>query len=88
MAQRLERYGADLLLIPCNDTHHFYDQIQKKIKIPILHILRDARRHIQSMNPRPQKVGLMASGSTVKAGIYQKAFQGSRIQLVLPEPQE
>lgn len=85
MAQRLERYGADLLLTPCNAAHHFYDQIQEKVKIPILHIAQETRRHIESMKPRPEKVGLMASGSTVKAGIYQKVFQGSKIRLVLPD---
>jgi len=85
VAQKLERYGADFLLIPCNAAHHFYDQIQEKVKIPILHIARETRRHIQSMKPRPEKVGLMASGSTVRAGIYQKVFQGSKIRLVLPD---
>jgi len=85
MAEKLERYGADLLLIPCNAAHHFYDEIQERVKIPILHISQETRRHIESMSPRLRKVGLMASGSTVKAGIYQKVFQGSNMELILPD---
>lgn len=88
MAEKLERYGADLLLIPCNAAHHFYDEIQKKVGIPILHIARETRRHLESMSPRPKGVGLMASGSTVKSGVYQKAFRGSGIQLILPESKD
>jgi len=88
MAKKLERYGADFLLIPCNAAHHFYDQIQKEVGIPILHISEETRKYIRSMKQKPQKVGLMASGSTVVAGVYQRVFEGFRIELVLPNPKD
>jgi aspartate racemase len=88
MAEQLERYGADLLLIPCNAAHHFYDEIQQKVGIPVLHIAEETRHYLESMDPMPGRVGLMASGSTAKSGVYQKAFQGSGIQLILPESKD
>jgi aspartate racemase len=88
MAAKLERYGADFLVIPCNAAHHFYDQIRERVGIPVLHIAEETRHHLESMNPIPGRAGLMASGSTVKSGVYQKAFQGSGIQLVLPESKD
>jgi len=88
MAKKLERYGVDFLLIPCNAAHHFYDQIEKEVGVPILHISKETLRYIQSMKSKPQKVGLMASGSTVKADVYQKVFQGSKIELILPNSKD
>jgi aspartate racemase len=88
MAKKLEKYGADFLLIPCNAAHHFYDQIQKEVGIPILHISKEVRKHIRSMKSKPQKVGLMASGSTVKANVYQRVFRGSKIELILPSSKD
>jgi len=86
-AKKLEGYGADFLLIPCNAAHHFYDQIQEKVGIPILHMAEEARRYTESIRPGPQRIGLMASGSTVKSGVYQRVFRGSEIELILPTDQ-
>lgn len=88
MAKKLERYGADFLLIPCNAAHHFYSQIQKEVSIPILHISEETRKYIRSMKSKPRRVGLMASGSTVKVDVYQRVFQGSKIELVLPNAKD
>ena len=88
MAKKLERYGADFLVIPCNAAHHFYDQIQKGVGIPILHIAKETLKHIRSMKLKHKKVGLMASGSTVKADIYQRVFRGSRIKLIVPNSED
>lgn len=87
-AKKLEQYGADFLLIPCNAAHHFYDHIQKEVGIPILHIAKETLRYTESMRPKPRRIGLMASGSTVKSGVYQRIFRGSKIELVLPTDQD
>jgi len=88
MAKKLERYGADFLLIPCNAAHHFYDQIEIEVGVPILHIAKETRKVIRSMKLKHSKVGLMASGSTVKANVYQRVFRGSKIELILPNAKD
>ena len=35
-AQRLESIGADLLIMPCNTAHNFYDAVASSVSIPVL----------------------------------------------------
>jgi aspartate racemase len=86
-ARKLEQYGADVLLIACNAAHYFYDDIRKNVRCQLLHIAEEVRLHVESMEKKTHVLGLMASGSTVKAGIYQRTFARSRIRLVLPSSQ-
>ena len=37
-AQKLEAAGADLILICTNTMHKVFDQVQKMVKVPLLHI--------------------------------------------------
>ncbi|MDO8955467.1 MAG: amino acid racemase, partial [Deltaproteobacteria bacterium] len=38
-AKILENAGADFIVIPCVTAHYYYDSLQKRTKIPILHIV-------------------------------------------------
>ena len=39
-ARGLERMGAELLVMPCNTAHNFYDAVQGAVSIPVLHMVR------------------------------------------------
>lgn len=39
-ADRLVKAGADLIVIPCNTAHYFYNGLQAACKVPILNIIR------------------------------------------------
>src|SRR5208283_405759 len=36
--RRLTEAGAQVLAIPCNSTHHWFEQLQAACPVPILHI--------------------------------------------------
>jgi aspartate racemase len=40
-AVRLERYGADAIVIPCNTAHYFYEQIAENCDVPIINIIKE-----------------------------------------------
>ena len=40
-AVSLQNMGADLLMIPCNTAHFFYDRLKIFTDIPILHMPRE-----------------------------------------------
>ena len=81
--KRLEAQGADFLLMPCNTAHYFWDALSAKVSVPVLHMPRltaaeCARRGVK-------KVGLLATTGTIQSGVYAKAFEGSGVELLLPD---
>ena len=40
-AKRLEKAGADFLVMPCNSLHVFIEDIKKAVKIPVLSIIEE-----------------------------------------------
>ena len=40
-AQRLVTFGADVLAIPCNTAHYFYDRLNETISVPILNMVEE-----------------------------------------------
>ena len=82
-AQGLERQGAEVLVMPCNTAHHFYDAVQDAVSVPVLHMIRLTA---QALGERGVQVaGLLATDGTVQTGIYQRCFEGSGIRLLTPE---
>jgi aspartate racemase len=75
----LERAGAELVAMPCNTAHAWYDRLAASADIPILH-MADAVR--QRVGERPETIALMATSGTVRAGFYQR-YLSSPIRTVL-----
>jgi len=86
-AKVLEKMGADFIVIPCVTAHHFFEPLQKRIKIPILHLIEETVKHIQTRLKGIRKIGLIATTGTIHTGLFQKAFSNSVIELILPAPE-
>jgi aspartate racemase len=85
-AKLLEKAGADFIVIPCVTAHYYYDSLQKKIKIPILHLVEETVKHIMKKSKGMGKIGLIATEGTIHTGLFQKAFSHNAIDLILPTP--
>jgi aspartate racemase len=83
-ARILEKAGAHFIVIPCVTAHHFYIPLQKKVKLPILHIVKEMMNYVQTHLERIEKIGLLATTGTLQSGLFQKAFARSDIELILP----
>lgn len=69
----LEKSGATCIAIPCNTSHVVMDDIQKMVDIPIINMVRETSDYLlDECGCNGQKVGIMATDGTVKAGIFQK----------------
>ena len=86
-AKILEKAGADFLVIPCVTAHYYYDSLQKRIKIPILHVVEETMKHIERKMKGKGKIGLIATEGTIHTGLFQKAFSSSAMELILPTPE-
>ena len=86
-AKLLENAGAELILIPCNAAHHWHEVVQQNVNIPVLHIMESTLEHVTHNYPQTEVIGLLASSSTVKNGLYQEIFNRKSIEVICPEPQ-
>ncbi len=84
-AQLLERAGAQLLAMPCNTAHFYFDQLVPHVTIPFLHLLREAAAAARAACPNGQRLGLLATAGTIRSGIYYQPMLEVGFQLVVPE---
>lgn len=85
-ARGLEAQGADVLIMPCNTAHNFYDAVQAAVSVPVLHMIRLTARALTDRGVRT--AGLLATDGTVRTGIYQRTFAGTGVELLVPEEAE
>ncbi|MFW5648530.1 MAG: aspartate/glutamate racemase family protein [Candidatus Alkaliphilus sp. MAG34] len=84
-AIRLEKAGADFLIMPCNTAHYFYETIKEKINIDFLNLIEETAKYVQSNYPNIKKIGLLSTDGTLKAKIYDLYFNRQNIQVISPE---
>ncbi len=83
---RLCRAGADLIVIPCNTAHYFYDGLQKSCTVPILNIIRETVFHLHRRGIK--RFGLLATAGTVASGAYGHVCAPLGIECMTPTPDE
>ena len=79
----LEKNNCKFIVIPCNTAHYWYDDLQKRIKIPIINMPGEVFKFTQKNCKKNSKVGLLATEGTLKTGVYNKFFDKS-FQLIIP----
>ena len=84
-ARTLETAGAQLLVMPCNTAHGFYDEVCSAVSIPVLHMIRICAGALGQRGIK--RAGLLATDGTVRSGIYSDCFRGSGIELITPSPE-
>tara|TARA_B100001093_G_scaffold430835_1_gene426669 strand:- start:467 stop:937 length:471 start_codon:yes stop_codon:yes gene_type:complete len=71
-------------VIPCNTAHYWYDDLKKRINLPIINMPREVFNHTIKQCKRNSSVGLLATEGTLKTGVYNKFFD-KRYNLIFPE---
>ena len=79
----LEKAGAEIIAMPCNTIHYYYDELQDNTNVPIINMISETAAYICRVFPNIKKIGLLATTGTIKAGIYQKATNG--IEIITPD---
>lgn len=81
-AQRLEKAGADFLVMPCNSLHVFIKQIRDSVGIPVLSIVEETVKFLKRENMN--KVGIVSTSATIKNKLYENAFAENAIEYLAP----
>ena len=70
----LKKSKCKFIVIPCNTAHYWYDDLQKKISLPIINMPKEVFRHTINKCKRNSSIGLLATEGTLKTGVYNKFF--------------
>ena len=70
----LEKNKCKFIVIPCNTAHYWFDDLQKKINIPIINMPKEVFKFTKNKCKKNSKVGLLATEGTLKTGVYKKFF--------------
>jgi len=79
----LEKSGCKFIVIPCNTAHYWYEDLNKKIKIPIINMPKEVFLHTKKICNKNSKIGLLATEGTLKTRIYEKLFK-NKYELIKP----
>lgn len=82
-AIKLANAGAELICIPCNTAHTFYDELVSLSPVPVLHMIRETAKRAATLGA--QRVGILATDGTLVSGVYQNALIEEGIEPVIPD---
>ena len=85
-AKRLENFGADVIAIPCNTAHFFYDSISENVSVPVLNIISVTTEEVKVSGGKT--MGILATEGTVKSRSYHLAAEKAGISCIAPNDQE
>jgi aspartate racemase len=86
-AQRLERGGADFIVICTNTMHKMADNVEQAVDIPLLHIADGTARRIQML--RLRKVGLLGTKFTMEQDFYRgRLVEKFGLEILIPDGAE
>lgn len=85
-AKRLEEAGADFIVIATNTMHKLVPQIEKEIKIPILHIADATAAAIKRDGIK--KVALLGTKFTMTQDFIQGKLKNAGLEVFLPEEKD
>ena len=83
-AQKLEKMGADYLVMPCNTAHNFYEEIVDKVEIPFTNMIEETAKYVKANHNVINKIGLLATEGTIKARVYDDIFNKYGIEVMKP----
>lgn len=72
--RKLERTGVQLIAMPCNSAHIYYDWLAACVHVPLLNMVELALQAIPAIS---QRVALLATRVTAMSNLYQSALEAA-----------
>ena len=79
----LEKNKCKFISIPCNSAHYWYNDLKKRIKVPILNMPKLVYLSALKNCEINSKIGLLATETTIKTNIYKNFFK-KKYNLITP----
>ena len=81
-ARKLEAWGADIIVTPCNTAHYFYDELQGAVKVPFINMIEETAIFLQNIGVK--RVGVLATNGTITTNLFQDALKKHGIEPICP----
>ena len=79
----LQKNNCKFIVIPCNTAHHWYSDLKKKIKIPILSMPEQVFLNAKKNCKKNSKIGILCTDVTLKTKVYHRYFD-KHFELINP----
>ena len=70
--------------MPCNTAHYWHDDIQKKIKIPLLSMPKEVYLYTKKTCKKNSTIGILCTEATLKTKVYNNYFD-KNYKLISPK---
>jgi aspartate racemase len=85
-AQRLEKAGANFIVLPCNSLHIHIDALITSVQIPFLSILEETAQFL--LQRKIQKVGILSTAMTAQHRLYETELANYQIFCQIPNTEQ
>ena len=82
--RQLESCGCDLIAVPCNTSHYYYDEMQASCGAEILNMVDLTAATLAGGGT----AYLMATEGTIKTGVYQRYLKARGVDFIVPADDE
>lgn len=78
----LDKMGVKEIVIPCNTSCYFHEELQKNTKIPIYNLVEETVKYIHKNGI--QKVMILATQGTIESHLYQDMCEKYHVEYEVP----
>ena len=70
----LKKNKCKFIVMPCNTAHHWHEDLQRKVKLPIISMPKEVYLYTKKKCKKHSKVGILCTEATLKTKVYGKYF--------------
>lgn len=85
--RKLERCGADCVVMPCNTAHYFLPRLAERTELPFVGMIDAAAESCRARFPG-KRAAILATTGTLAAELYQKALAAEGAPFLVPDGAE
>ncbi|MFZ3579487.1 aspartate/glutamate racemase family protein [Virgibacillus sp. DJP39] len=85
-AQKLEEIGADFVVISANTPHIVFDEVRKKVTVPMISIVESTYEKADQLGL--QNVGMLGTKFTMENDFFKKPFLTGSKKIVVPSEED
>jgi aspartate racemase len=80
----LESAGASLIVVACNTAHYWFEEMQHKAYVPLLHIVDAVVDELRPAVSPGAAIGVLGTSGTVRSGIYSRILSRNGFGSIVP----
>lgn len=73
--------GVSNIVIPCNTSHYFYEDLIKMTDINIVHMIKSTVECIRKDYKPNSKIAVLATDGTIQSEVYKKELENNHMQV-------